>query len=109
MRAEWGVADDELLVGTIGRRVREKGLAEFAGAAHRLRDQATFVWVGPQDDTDAAAHVPHADAVRFVGERTDMPAVYSALDVFALASYREGFSRASMEAAACVGVRRRAW
>ena len=101
VRAEWGVADDELVVGTIGRRVREKGLAEFAEAAHRLRGRATFVWVGPTDDTDAAADVPHADAVRFVGERSDMPAVYSALDVFALASYREGFSRASMEAAAC--------
>lgn len=101
VRAELGVADDELLVGSIGRRVREKGLAEFAEAAHALRDQASFIWVGPEDDTDAAAEVPHADAIRFVGERTDMPAVYSALDVFVLASYREGFSRASMEAAAC--------
>lgn len=101
VRAELGVADDELLVGTIGRRVREKGLVEYAEAAHQLRDKATFIWVGPADDTDAAAHAPHEDAVRFVGERTDMPAVYSALDVFALASYREGFSRASMEAAAC--------
>lgn len=101
VRAEWGVSDDQLVVGTIGRRVREKGLAEFAEAAHRLRDKAVFVWVGPEDDTDAAASVPHQDAVRFVGERTDMPAVYSALDVFVLASHREGFSRASMEAAAC--------
>lgn len=101
VRAELGVADDELLVGTIGRRVREKGLAEYAEAAHRLREKATFVWVGPEDDTDAAAHVPHQDAIRFVPERTDMAAVYSALDVFVLASYREGFSRASMEAAAC--------
>lgn len=101
VRAELGVADDELLVGSIGRRVREKGLAEFAEAAHALRDQATFIWVGPDDDTDAAAEVPRADAIRFVGERTDMPAVYSALDVFVLASHREGFSRASMEAAAC--------
>ena len=101
VRAELGVADDELLVGTIGRRVREKGLVEYAEAADRLRDKATFIWVGPADDTDAAAHAPHENAVRFVGERTDMPAVYSALDVFVLASYREGFSRASMEAAAC--------
>lgn len=101
VRAEFGVADDVLLVGTIGRRVREKGLAEFAEAAHRLRGRARFVWVGPEDDTDTAAPVSHLDAVRFVGERTDMPAVYSALDVFVLASYREGFSRASMEAAAC--------
>lgn len=101
VRAELGVADDELLVGTIGRRVREKGLAEFSEAAAALADKATFVWVGPDDSTDAAAHVPHEGAVRFLGERTDMPAVYSALDVFVLASYREGFSRASMEAAAC--------
>ena len=101
VRAELGVADDELLVGTIGRRVREKGLAEFAEAAAALAGKATFVWVGPDDATDAAAHVPHEGAVRFLGERTDMPAVYSALDVFVLASYREGFSRASMEAAAC--------
>lgn len=101
VRAEWGVADDQLVVGTIGRRVREKGLAEFAEAAHRLRDKATFMWVGPEDDTDAATAVPHQDAIRFVGERRDMPAVYSALDVFVLASYREGFSRASMEAASC--------
>jgi glycosyltransferase involved in cell wall biosynthesis len=30
-----------------------------------------------------------------------MPAVYSAFDVFALPSHREGFSRSAMEAAAC--------
>ena len=101
VRAEWGIRDDQLAVGTIGRRVREKGLAEFAEAAHQLGDKAVFVWVGPEDPTDAAAKTQHQDALRFIGERTDMTAVYSALDIFALASYREGFSRASMEAAAC--------
>ena len=101
VRAEWGLTDDQIVVGTIGRRVREKGLAEFAEVAHRLRDKAVSAWVGPRDATDADTHVPHEDDVRFVDERTDMPAVYSAFDVFVLASYREGFSRASMEAAAC--------
>ncbi|ADU49135.1 glycosyltransferase [Intrasporangium calvum] len=101
VRAELGIADDELLVGTVGRRVREKGLAEFAEAARTLAGKATFVWVGPEDDTDADAASIDTRAVRFVAERTDMPAVYSAFDVFVLASYREGFSRASMEAAAC--------
>ncbi|WP_404381869.1 glycosyltransferase family 4 protein [Knoellia locipacati] len=101
VRAELGVADDELLVGTIGRRVREKGLAEYAAAATELGDRATFVWVGPEDTTDADAAVPLQESIRFLGERTDMPAIYSALDVFVLASHREGFSRASMEAAAC--------
>ena len=101
VRAELGVADDEILVGTIGRRVREKGMAEFLDVAARLRQRATFVWVGPVDETDPTAGVGHTDAVRFIEERTDMPAVYSALDVFVLASYREGMSRAAMEAAAC--------
>ncbi len=101
VRAELGVAEDEILVGTIGRRVREKGLAEFAHAATVLADRATFVWVGPEDDTDAGAGSARTHGIRFVDERTDMPAVYSALDVFVLASYREGFSRAAMEAAAC--------
>ena len=101
VRTELGVGDDELLVGTVGRRVREKGLAEFAQVARNLADKATFVWVGPEDDTDVDAVGVDTSAVRFIDERTDMPAVYSAFDVFVLASYREGFSRASMEAAAC--------
>ena len=101
LRAEWGVAEDELVVGTVGRRVREKGLAEYAAVAESLSDRARFVWVGPQDETDSAATDVRGDAVTFVAEQTDMPAVYSAFDVFVLASYREGFSRASMEAAAC--------
>jgi glycosyltransferase involved in cell wall biosynthesis len=105
VRAELGVGDDELLVGTVGRRVPEKGLVELSDAAAHLRGRARFVWVGPDDDTTPAG--PHdgvtgqASDVQFVDERTDMPAVYSAFDVFVLASHREGFSRASMEAAAC--------
>ena len=77
------------------RRVRRRG----AGA----RGTATFVWVGPDDTGQARRPRPTADATasRFLGERTDMPAVYSALDVFVLPSYREGFSRSGMEAAAC--------
>ncbi|MFC7488060.1 glycosyltransferase family 4 protein [Knoellia sp. CPCC 206453] len=101
VREELGLTHDDLLVGTIGRRVREKGLVEFAEVAARLGDRATFVWVGPEDGPDTHISDPHEDAVRFLGERSDMEDVYSAIDVFVLASHREGFSRASMEAAAC--------
>jgi glycosyltransferase involved in cell wall biosynthesis len=104
LRRSLGVAPDELLVGGVGRRVAEKGIREFAAAARRLAGKARFVWVGPADDdkADALSDEVAADlgGVAFVGERADMPAVYSALDVFVLPSYREGFSRSAMEAAA---------
>ncbi len=38
--------------------------------------------------------------VEFIGERIDIEAVYDALDVYVLASHREGFPRSAMEAAA---------
>jgi glycosyltransferase involved in cell wall biosynthesis len=101
VRAELGVAPDGLLVGGIGRRVAEKGLQEYAEAARELAGSATFVWVGPADPDKADALSEDLAGVRFVPARSDMPAVYSALDVFVLPSYREGFSRSAMEAAAC--------
>jgi glycosyltransferase involved in cell wall biosynthesis len=38
--------------------------------------------------------------VRFLGHRDDVDALYAAMDVFVLASHREGFPRAAMEATA---------
>jgi glycosyltransferase involved in cell wall biosynthesis len=101
VRAELGVGDDELLVGGVGRRVAEKGIVELAAAARALEGRARFVWAGPEDPSKPD-HLKEAEAgVAFLPARDDMPAFYSALDVFALPSYREGFSRSAMEAAAC--------
>ena len=101
VRRELGIADGELLVGGVGRRVAEKGIAEFAAAARTLAGKARFVWVGPDDPDKQDAVSTDQDGVRFLGERADMPEFYSALDIFVLPSHREGFSRSGMEAAAC--------
>ncbi len=101
VRAEWGIPPECLLIGAVGRRVAEKGIAEFVAAARRLQGRARFVWIGPEDADKPDAVSSEDTAVVWVSERGDMPAVYSALDVFVLPSYREGFSRSSMEAAAC--------
>ncbi len=66
-----------------------------------MSGRARFVWVGPEDEDKSDALTGGDDAVLFAGAIDDMPAVYSALDVFVLPSYREGFSRSAMEAAAC--------
>jgi len=109
LRAEWGVGDDETLCLVVGRLVREKGIVELVDAAHRLRARgipARFVLVGPTDpdkpDALGAAVQERAgdDGVVFTGSRDDMPECYAAADVFVTASWREGFPRSAMEAAA---------
>lgn len=109
-RAALGVADDEVLVGAVGRLVWEKGLAELFEAARTLRREAPrarLVVVGPTDGAKADALAPRdlerisAElGVVFPGERRDIEAVYAALDLYVLASHREGFPRSAMEAAA---------
>ena len=109
LRDEWGIGPDHVVVGTVGRLVAEKGIAELLDAAHRIRTSgrpARFVVVGPSDP-DKADAVPAEvmeravhDGVVFTGQRTDMPECYRAMDVFVTASWREGFPRSAMEAAA---------
>lgn len=100
LRREWGVPEHVALVGGVGRVVAEKGLRELATAARSLGDAARVVWIGPADEA-GPDRVQQSPDIHLVGERDDMPAVYSALDVFVLPSHREGFSRSAMEAAAC--------
>lgn len=102
VRAELGVADDEVVVGGVGRCVAEKGIVELGHAARALGDAARVWWVGPPEPDKADAVEAGAVAgIEFLGQRDDMVAVYSAIDVFVLPSYREGLPRSAMEAAAC--------
>jgi glycosyltransferase involved in cell wall biosynthesis len=109
-RAELGATGPgDVVVGAVGRLVVEKGYRELFTAACALRDPlpaARFAVIGP-DDTDkadalTATDVAGAEAagVRFLGARDDVDRLYAAMDVFVLASHREGFPRAAMEAAA---------
>jgi glycosyltransferase involved in cell wall biosynthesis len=103
LRAEWGVGDDEVVCLVVGRLVREKGIDELLEAAERVGLLARFVIVGPLDaDKSDAVDTTSGDHQRvvFTGERTDMPECYAAADIFVTASWREGFPRSAMEAAA---------
>jgi glycosyltransferase involved in cell wall biosynthesis len=109
IRAELGVDDATVVVGAVGRLVWEKGYGELFAAAEQLRrrcPQVTVVVAGPSEPEKADGIGPAALAaaeesgVRFLGHRSDVEDLYAACDIYVLASYREGFPRSAMEAAA---------
>jgi glycosyltransferase involved in cell wall biosynthesis len=109
-RAVLGVDVGAVVIGTVGRLVRQKGFPELFAAAERLRSthpDVVFVVVGGSDPdkADAISSEELAAAGRrgrivFTGSRDDMEDIYRGFDLFVLASHREGFPRSAMEAAA---------
>lgn len=110
LRAEWGVGPGGVVCGVVGRLVAEKGYREVFAAAERLATrvpQLTIVVAGPVEgdksdglDDAAIGRAAAGGNVRFLGLRADVDDLYGAFDLYALASYREGFPRSAMEAAA---------
>ncbi|MDP8961626.1 MAG: glycosyltransferase family 4 protein [Actinomycetota bacterium] len=109
-RRELGVGPDDVLCGAVGRLVWEKGYRELFTAAsivRRRHPHARFVVIGPldphKDDGLAQADLERAardSGMVFLGMRDDMTELYAAMDLYILASHREGFPRSAMEAAA---------
>jgi glycosyltransferase involved in cell wall biosynthesis len=110
VRSEWGVRDDELLVGMVARLDPIKDHRTFlAAAAHvaAVDPDVRFVCVGtgPKEYGDRLRHLAEQllapDRILWVGNRGDMPSVYSALDLLVLTSLGEGFPNVVGEAMAC--------
>jgi glycosyltransferase involved in cell wall biosynthesis len=109
-RRELGAtADDDVVVGLVGRLVREKGYPEVFEATRRLRasiPQVRVAVVGPDepDKSDALTaddrRAAERAGVRFLGDRNDVVRLYAGMDIHVLASHREGFPRTPMEASA---------
>ena len=109
LRLELGLPDSAVVFGAIGRLVEEKGYLELFEAwetVHSKHPTARLLVVGPDDpekpDALPRSVVEHAAAagVQFLGMRDDVEDLYHAMDVYVLASHREGFPRYAMEAAA---------
>lgn len=98
MRKEWGVADDELLVGMAGRVTRWKGQSVFAEMAKLVLERypkVKLAAVGGVFDTEIFYMENFKAQVRTLGIernfiiqdfRADMPDVFAAFDVFVLPS-----------------------
>jgi len=109
-RADLGVDRDAVVVGMVARLVWQKGFSELFAAAESIAErhpEVVFVVVGGSDPDKADAIAPedlaaagHGGRIVFAGDRDQMEHVYPAFDIFVLPSYREGFPRSAMEAAA---------
>lgn len=108
LRTEWGVGENDVLVGQVARFDPMKGHHFFFAAAQLLRDRSwRFVCIGMGSDqlsqVRALAERFGVDGrVIFAGPRTNMSACFSALDIACQASpFGEGFPNAVAEAMAC--------
>lgn len=110
VRGEWGIADGEILIGLVARLDPMKDHPTWLQAAAILaRQQAgiRFVCVGdgpiPYKDElhQLATRLGMDSRLTWAGERKDMAAVFSALDVAVSSSSGEGFSNTIAEAMAC--------
>lgn len=107
VRTQLGIGSDGIVIGFVGRIVRDKGIHELASAWGALREHYTnahLVLVGPiepQDpvDPDVLESLRSDARVHFTGEVADTSELYLAFDVLALPTYREGFGNVNVEAA----------
>lgn len=98
---------DAQVIGTVGRLNWAKDQATLIRAfaqVHRTHPRSVLVLVGDGELRpaleDAAREAAVADAVRFLGDRSDVSALLPGFDLFALSSVSEGYSMALLEASA---------
>lgn len=110
LRSAWGIGAQDILVGTVGRVDHMKDhrtfLAMAALASARL-PALRFACIGDADPEALGRLQEYGRSLGLEGKvlwlppRTDLPAVYSALDIFVSSSIGEGFSNVIAEAMAC--------
>lgn len=93
------------------RLLWDKGLAEYVGAARRLRAdgvEARFLLAGDTDPGNPAAVEPDQvkrwvdeGVIEWLGHQEEMVGLYRSAEIVVLPSYREGLSRVLIEAIAC--------
>ncbi|MDC0115040.1 glycosyltransferase [Methylophilaceae bacterium] len=110
LRQCWGVAENERLIGVVGRIDPMKGIPIFLEAAAKIKLQyahVRFVWVGvgesgfEKEMHELATQLNLDDVLIWAGRHTDMLAVYNAFDIASSSSYGEGFPNVLGEAMAC--------
>ena len=110
IRNEWEIAEDETLIGLVGRLDPMKDHQNFFRAAAmflKRNNKCRFICVG-EGPSHYKKEIKHfceilhlTPYVVWTGERADMCDVYNAMDIVTLSSLSEGFPNVLGEAMAC--------
>lgn len=107
LKMRWGVAESDWVIGYTGRLVRDKGIIELVKAFRILKEydpRFKLLLVGmfeirdalPEDVQQDIRNDPQIVWTDF--QNADMEYFYSMMNVYVLASYREGFPTGVLEA-----------
>ena len=106
-RRRLGIPPDAYVVGTVGRLELQKGHAVLLQAMRKVAITCPVAWLllvggGSQEWPlrRAADELGLTDRITFAGERSDVPALLGALDLFVLPSLWEGLPLVLLEAMA---------
>jgi glycosyltransferase involved in cell wall biosynthesis len=107
-RSRFGIPLDAVVIGFVGRLVRDKGIIELHDAWRVLKERHPNLFlllVGPFEPQDPVpADVRRAletdPRVHHAGMDWNTPPLYAAMDIVVLPTYREGFPNVPLEAAA---------
>lgn len=108
LRNHMGLRDLDKVIIVVANLIPYKGHLDFLKAAREVKDgiPETAFWLigedrGIQKDLEAAAKdLGIGDSVLFMGQRSDIPSLLAASDLFVLPSHEEGFSNVILEAMA---------
>ena len=102
-RESLGIPPDSMVLGFVGRVVRDKGIVELAEAWKDLRSNFPtlhLLIVGPFEGQDPVPveverQLRSDERVHLTGQVEDPAPLYAAMDIVTLPSYREGFGMSS--------------
>ncbi len=105
IRAQMGISEHDLVFGAVGHFGREKGVdlvvSAFVEVANEKSDCHLFVvGTGDSEQRERLSKLAdsHASRIHFLGYRTDVPKVMSAMDIFVHGARQEAFGLVLAEA-----------